>query len=91
MVNKEFIEHLSRDLGVELDCASVWVSRIVSAMTDELQKGKSVSIADFGTFEVKKKMERISVIPSTGQRVLVPPKLVVAFKASTSLRERVNA
>lgn len=91
MVNKEFIEHLSRDLGVEPDCASVWVSRIVSAMTDELQKGKSVSIADFGTFEVKKKMERISVIPSTGQRVLVPPKLVVAFKASTSLRERVNA
>jgi DNA-binding protein HU-beta len=91
MVNKEFIEHLSRDLRVEPDCASVWVSRIVSAMTDELQKGKSVSIADFGTFEVKKKMERISVIPSTGQRVLVPPKLVVAFKASTSLRERVNA
>lgn len=91
MVNKEFIEHLSRELGVEPDCASVWVSRIVSAMTDELQKGKSVSIADFGTFEVKKKMERISVIPSTGQRVLVPPKLVVAFKASTSLRERVNA
>lgn len=91
MVNKEFIEHLSRDLGVEPDCASVWVSRIVSAMTDELQKGKSVAIADFGTFEVKKKMERISVIPSTGQRVLVPPKLVVAFKASTSLRERVNA
>lgn len=91
MVNKEFIEHLSRDLGIEPDCASVWVSRIVSAMTDELQKGKSVSIADFGTFEVKKKMERISVIPSTGQRVLVPPKLVVAFKASTSLRERVNA
>jgi DNA-binding protein HU-beta len=91
MVNKEFIEHLSRDLGVEPDCASVWVSRIVSAMTDELQKGKSVSIADFGTFEVKKKMERISVIPSTGQRVLVPPKLVVTFKASTSLRERVNA
>ncbi len=91
MVNKEFIEHLSRELGVEPDCASVWVSRIVSAMTDELQKGKSVAIADFGTFEVKKKMERISVIPSTGQRVLVPPKLVVAFKASTSLRERVNA
>lgn len=91
MVNKEFIEHLSRDLGVEPDCVSVWVSRIVSAMTDELQKGKSVAIADFGTFEVKKKMERISVIPSTGQRVLVPPKLVVAFKASTSLRERVNA
>lgn len=91
MVNKEFIEHLSRELGVEPDCASVWVSRIVSAMTDELQKGRSVSIADFGTFEVKKKMERISVIPSTGQRVLVPPKLVVAFKASTSLRERVNA
>lgn len=91
MVNKEFIEHLSRGLGVEPDCASVWVSRIVSAMTDELQKGKSVSIADFGTFEVKKKMERISVIPSTGQRVLVPPKLVVTFKASTSLRERVNA
>ena len=90
MVNKEFIEHLSRDLGVEPDCASVWVSRIVSAMTDELQKGKSVAIADFGTFEVKKKMERISVNPTTGKRYLIPPKLVLAFKQSNVLKDRFN-
>ena len=59
-------------------------------MIDELQKGNTVNIQDFGTFEVKKKMERISVIPSTQQRVLVPPKLTLTFKPASSLKEKVK-
>jgi DNA-binding protein HU-beta/integration host factor subunit alpha len=49
-----------------------------------------VLIPTFGTFEVKKKMERIMVNPSTGQRMLVPPKLVLTFKPNVSWKERVK-
>ena len=38
----------------------------------------------------EKKMERIMVNPSTGQRMLVPPKLVLTFKPNVSWKERVK-
>jgi len=57
-------------------------------MTQELQDGKTVVVQGFGTFEVKKKLERISVNPVTQQRLLIPPKLVLTYKPSVSLKEK---
>lgn len=57
-------------------------------MTQELQDGNTISLQGFGTFEVKKKLERISVNPVTQQRMLIPPKLVLAYKPSVTLKEK---
>jgi DNA-binding protein HU-beta/integration host factor subunit alpha len=59
-------------------------------MGDHFQEGDSVLIPTFGTFEVKKKLERVMVNPSTGLRMLVPPKLVLNFKPNISWKERVK-
>jgi DNA-binding protein HU-beta len=64
------------------------VSSLLSIMTQELQDGNTVAIQGFGTFEVKKKMERVSVNPVTQQRLLIPPKLVLTYKPSTALKEK---
>ncbi len=60
----------------------------VDSIKDELVAGNSVAVQGFGTFEVKKKEERISVNPSTKQRMLVPPKMSVAYKPSVTLKDR---
>ena len=52
--------------------------------------GESVSVAGFGSFEVKKRLERIMVNPSTGQRMIVPPKLVLNFKPAASIKEELK-
>ena len=57
-------------------------------MTQELQDGKTITIQGFGTFEVKKKLERITVNPATQQRMLIPPKLVLTYKPSITLKEK---
>jgi DNA-binding protein HU-beta/integration host factor subunit alpha len=49
-----------------------------------------VLVPTFGTFEVKKKMERVMVNPSTGQRMLVPPKLVLNFKPNANWKEQIK-
>ena len=41
-----------------------------------------------GSFEVKKKAERISINPSTKQRMLVPPKLVLTYRPSNTLKDK---
>ena len=62
------------------------VTLLTDAMADRFQAGTVVSVMNFGNFEVKKKMERILVNPSSGQRMLVPPKLAVGFRPSVSLK-----
>ena len=76
MNNKEFTSELSRRLGYTLKDTSELVTSLLSDMTRQLEEGNMISIQGFGTFEVKKKAERISVNPTTKQRMLVPPKLV---------------
>ena len=56
---------------------------------DEAQK--MVLLPNFGSFEVKKRLERIMVNPSTGQRMLVPPKLVLNFKPVASIKEKLKS
>ena len=48
-------------------------------------------LPNFGSFEVKKRLERIMVNPSTGQRMLVPPKLVLNFKPVASIKEKLKS
>ena len=90
MNNKDFITELAQRTGYSADETQQLVTCVVDAMGDHFQEDDSVLIPTFGTFEVKKKMERIMVNPSTGQRMLVPPKLVLTFKPNVSWKERVK-
>lgn len=87
MNNKEYIAELSRHTGFSQDDTQRMVRCVVEGMSQKFDEGIGVSIANFGVFEIKKRMERIVVNPSSGQRMLVPPKIVVTFKAETSARK----
>ena len=90
MNNKEFVSELSRRMGYsQKDCSSL-LSALVSEISSQLEEDRIVSIQDFGTIEVRKKLERVVISPATQQRMLVPPRLVVAFKPSTQLKDRFN-
>ena len=88
MNNTEFISELSRKLGYTTKDTSQLVSSVTGVMTQELQDGNNIAIQGFGTFEVKKKLERISINPATQQRMLIPPKLVLTYKPSVTLKEK---
>ena len=53
-------------------------------------KKKRVAVPSLGSFEPKKRMERITMHPSTGRRILIPPKLSVTFRPSTMLKLKVR-
>ncbi len=88
MNNKEFTSELSRRLGYTLKETSELIDSMMSCMTKQLEQGNTINIQGFGSFEVRKKAERISVNPSTKQRMLVPPKLVLTYKPSTILKDK---
>lgn len=90
MSNKEFIAELSARMGYSAGDTQRLVTNIVNAMSDGFLEENAVMVPNFGTFEVKKKMERIMVNPSTGQRMLVPPKLVLGFKPSPTWKDKIK-
>lgn len=90
MNNKEFTSELSRRLGYTVKDTAELISSLISEMSEQLEEGNTIALQGFGTFEVKKKGERISVSPTTKQRMLVPPKLVLGFKPSSLFKEKVK-
>ncbi|SEM64482.1 integration host factor subunit alpha [Prevotella sp. ne3005] len=91
MNNKDFIAELAQRTGYSAEDTQRFVNSIVEAMGDHFQESDNVVIPSFGSFEVKKKLERVMVNPSTGQRMLVPPKLVLNFKPHVSWKERLKS
>ena len=90
MNNKEFIADLAIRTGMSSKDTSLLVNATVVAIIGELTEENAVVIPGFGTFEVKKKLERVLINPTTKQRMLVPPKMTVNFKPNTSLKLRVK-
>lgn len=90
MNNKEFVTELSRRMGYKSNQTQKLMLNVVNAMGDGFMEGDSLQVPNFGTFEVKKKLERVMVNPTTGLRMLVPPKLVLAFKPHSVLKEKVK-
>jgi DNA-binding protein HU-beta len=90
MNNKEFIAELAQRAGYTQVDTQKMVTYIVDEMGERFEDGDSVQIADFGTFEVKKRLERIVVNPATQERMLVPPKLVLNFKPVTAIKEKLK-
>lgn len=66
------------------------VTSVIDEAAERLQGGDTLSVIGFGTFDVKKKMERVIINPATQQRMLVPPKLVLDFKAVPRLKDKIK-
>ena len=90
MNNKDFITELSRRSGYSQEDTQRMVRCVIESVASAFDDGESVSVSGFGSFELKKRMERIVVNPSTGQKMLVPPKIVLTFKPSLSVKNQMK-
>lgn len=69
---------------------SEMTASLCQVLTEAALEGDTVTYPGFGSFEPRKRMERIAVHPSTGKRMLIPPKITLTFKPSTLLKQKVR-
>lgn len=81
---------MAKNVDLSKDQTQKLVNIVIDAMVETFELGENMTVANFGTFETKKRMERIIVNPSSGQRMLVPPKIVLNFKPSAQVRENIK-
>lgn len=90
MNNKELIAELSRRTGRSLKETGTLVTALVSEIAVQLANENQINIQGFGVFDVKKKLERVILNPSTRQRMLVPPKMEIKFKPSATIKDKLK-
>ncbi len=91
MNNKEFIERLADKLKSSPENIQDGINALGNAIIEMLDDETMLTLKGFGTFEVRKRTERVAVNPATQQRMLIPPKLTICFRPSPTLKEKVAA
>lgn len=90
MDNKALIQKLSEKLDKPQKDISMLIDGFVEIIKEACSDMDTVAIPGFGNFEPKKRAERVNVHPSTGKKILIPPKVVLNFKMSAVMKQKLR-
>jgi DNA-binding protein HU-beta/integration host factor subunit beta len=90
MTRKEMARAIAEEMGIRHGLTLEIVQRVFGRITETLVQEGRIELRNFGVFEVKKRKPRKARNPRTGERVEVPAKLVVTFRAGREMEERVG-
>lgn len=88
MNNKEFQAEIAKQMNISQKQSAILVKDYIDNFVQLLEEQNELPFFSLGTFEVKQKDQRVIVNPSTKKRMLVPPKLVLQFKPSNTLKNK---
>jgi DNA-binding protein HU-beta len=89
MNKAELINAVAASAEVSKKDAEAVVSATLEAITAALKDGDKVQLVGFGSFEVKKRAERIGRNPKTKESIKIPASTVPVFKAGKALKDAV--
>jgi nucleoid DNA-binding protein len=90
MNNKKLVETVAQNIGRTPEDVSKLLEGLAGVLRSKCSEMDSVFVPSFGTFEPKKRDERVMVHPRNGKRMLVPPKIVLNFKVSNVLKNKLR-
>ena len=85
MLKKELLNVLSEKLGIKKMETEKFLDTLEEVITEELKKGEDFTLGKLGTFKVKDRAEKNGVNPKTGEKIVIPARKAVIFKASKNL------
>lgn len=88
--HKELVKKLQQRLDKSRDEVDSMLDAFCSIVVDRCTQMDSIMLQGLGTFEARKKMERVSVNPATGKRMLIPPKIVLVFKPNSAIKNQLK-
>ena len=70
--------------------AQIAIDAFIEVVGDSLKDNEKVSIKGFGSFEISQRKERQTKIPGSDTTVIIPSRKAPVFKASSTLKNKVN-
>ncbi len=90
MNKTELIEKVAKNADLAKVDAKKAVEVALDAFKDALVKGDKIQLIGFGTFSINERPARTGINPATKQKINIPAKKVVKFKAGAELDAEVN-
>lgn len=90
MNKAELIEHMAQEADISKAAATRALEAMVGGVTASLKKGRSVTLAGFGTFAVSKRAERVGRNPRTGNEIRIKAAKVPKFRPGKGLKDALN-
>lgn len=87
----ELVTRIANESGLTKGNTDIFIDAFVEVVSKALENDESVFMLNFGTFELKKKKERIGTNPRTGEKMPIPAHNLPYFKPGSTLKDRVNA
>ena len=90
MNKAELIDVVADSADISKAAAQRAVEAAISAITQALKGGDSVTLVGFGTFTVRNRQARTGRNPRTGEEISIKASKVPGFKAGKALKDAIN-
>jgi len=87
----DLIAAVARATGLTQSEVKIAVGEILSAVVEELERGRVVELRGFGTFSVRERAARPARNPKTGEVVPLERRMAPVFKFAGEFRRRLTA
>jgi len=90
LTKADMAKSLFNEMGLNKKEARELVDSFFQELETCLADGESIKLSGFGKFDLRDKKERPGRNPKTGEKVPIPARRVVTFRAGQKLRARVE-
>ncbi|MBK1790074.1 HU family DNA-binding protein [Persicirhabdus sediminis] len=90
ITKRDLVMKLSNKTGLNQQEVMSVLESMLETVTEELAKGNSVVMRNFGSFQVREMKGKIGRNPKNpGKDMTIPPRAVVKFKPGKEMKEKV--
>ena len=90
-INRETLANIIyRNIGFSKVISENIVNDIFYIIISAFKENEKVKIASFGTFQIRRKNERIGRNPKTKEKKIISARNVITFKASKIFMNKIN-
>ena len=90
MTKHSMVERIAKRMNMPQTDVKRIVQMTLDGITEVLVTEGRLKLRNFGVYEVKTRKSRKARNPKTGERVMVPERKAVTFKAGKFMEDRVN-
>ena len=90
ITKQELIDRIAESTQTKQTLVKAIIQNFLDKVISELAKGNRFEFRDFGVFEPRDRAPRTAQNPKTLERIHVPGKRVVKFKAGRLMKQELN-
>ncbi len=90
ITKRDLVQLIAEKTAVQQQKAKEVIQSFLDEIIAELANGNRLEFRDFGVFEPRKKAPRLARNPRTGEKIKVPYKITVKFKAGRMMKAKLQ-